>query len=241
MPPDAGDILGEVAQQLSEGPSGPIMLTGLEQSVPSGRKDHPILEKLNLSRPQWPRRVARPVVFWIPDYLLGLLGRFAPDFLDWRSDTVHFPTLSENGIADFERMAISGGMDDSLPLELRMERVEELQSRIRGHAASSDPVTQSATVDWWLELANHVGALGRFHEAREYNQKALTLCEKLFNPDHPKVALCLNNLGVVLQDLGNLNEAKECYERALQIDEAANGPDHPKVAIRVNNLGSARS
>ena len=36
----------------------------------------------------WPGS-GQPVVFWVADYLVGLLGREAPDFFDWRSDTLN--------------------------------------------------------------------------------------------------------------------------------------------------------
>ncbi len=36
-------------------------------------------------------------------------------------------------------------------------------------------------------------------------------------PDHPRVAIRVNNLGSVLKALGDLQEARKCYERALNI------------------------
>jgi len=235
---DADDALNEALRQIPEDSSGPIMLVGLEQAVPSDRERHPILENLNLSRPQWPQSLVRPVVFWIPDYLLGLMGRFAPDFLDWRSDTVHLPTLDETGIAEFERMTTSAGTDDSLPLELRMDRIKELRSRLKSHSASSDPVVLSATVGWWAELANHVRTLARFDEALEYYKKALEIAEELLGKNHPTTATCVNNLGIMLKDLGDLDGARACFERTLKIHESAYGVYHPDIATCLNNLGS---
>jgi tetratricopeptide (TPR) repeat protein len=66
--------------------------------------------------------------------------------------------------------------------------------------------------------------------------RALSIDEKVFGPDHPNVAIDVNNLGGVLQALGELQESRECFERALKIDEKVFGPDHPRVAIRVSNL-----
>ena len=51
------------------------------------------------------------------------------------------------------------------------------------------------------------------------------------------MAICVNNLGSVLQDLGDLPAARAAFERALAINERTFGPDHPNVAICVNNLG----
>ena len=58
-----------------------------------------------------------------------------------------------------------------------------------------------------------------------------------YGPDHPNVAIRLNNLGRVLQDQGDLAGARAAFERALAIDERVHGPDHPDVATGVNNLG----
>ncbi|MFI5387052.1 MAG: tetratricopeptide repeat protein, partial [Fimbriimonadales bacterium] len=55
-------------------------------------------------------------------------------------------------------------------------------------------------------------------------------------PDHPDVAIRLNNLASLLQTTNRLAEAEPPYRRALVITEASYGPDHPHVAIRLNNL-----
>ncbi|NOR49311.1 MAG: tetratricopeptide repeat protein, partial [Methanosarcinaceae archaeon] len=77
----------------------------------------------------------------------------------------------------------------------------------------------------------------QFTEAKEMFKRALAIDEAAYGPDHPDVAIDVNNLGLVLQALGDMDSAKKMNERALAIAEAAYGPDHPQVAIRVNNLG----
>ena len=57
-------------------------------------------------------------------------------------------------------------------------------------------------------------------------------------PDHPHVAIRLNNLAALLQATNRLEEAEPLLRRALAIDEARFGPDHPTVAIRLNNVAS---
>ncbi|MDP3229743.1 MAG: FxSxx-COOH system tetratricopeptide repeat protein, partial [Acidovorax sp.] len=77
-----------------------------------------------------------------------------------------------------------------------------------------------------------------FSQARQAYERALAIDEAAYGPNHPEVAIDVNNLGSVLQDLGDLAGAKAHFERALAIDEAAYGPNHPAVARDVNNLGS---
>ncbi|HEY3134687.1 MAG TPA: FxSxx-COOH system tetratricopeptide repeat protein, partial [Blastocatellia bacterium] len=90
-------------------------------------------------------------------------------------------------------------------------------------------------------LLIHVGLYFRgraqYAQAKQTFERALRIGEATFGPDHPEVAIYVNNLGGVLKDFGDLAQARQCLERALRIQEAVFGPDHPTVAIGVNNLG----
>ncbi len=79
---------------------------------------------------------------------------------------------------------------------------------------------------------------GQFPSARQVVERALSIAEKVYGTDHPKVATFVSNLGSVLQALGDFPGAKKAYDRALSIDEKVYGTDHPEVAADVNNLGS---
>ena len=80
-----------------------------------------------------------------------------------------------------------------------------------------------------------------FSAARVAYERALAIKEKTFDADHSSVAISVNNLGLVYQDMGDLPAARAAYERALAIFEKALGTDHPNVATLVNNLGSVYS
>jgi tetratricopeptide (TPR) repeat protein len=90
-------------------------------------------------------------------------------------------------------------------------------------------------------LLNNVGEYllnnAEWAEAKVAFEKSTELCEKVFGPAHPELAVRLNNIGVALHRQGYLDEAAEYLKRALAIDEAALGPDHPNVATRLNNIG----
>jgi len=75
-------------------------------------------------------------------------------------------------------------------------------------------------------------------ETEPLYQRALAIDEKNLGPDHPDVALRLNNLAALLQDTNRMEEAEPLMKRALAIDETSFGLDHPKVAIRLNNLAA---
>ena len=73
---------------------------------------------------------------------------------------------------------------------------------------------------------------------RQAYKRALAIDEAVYGPDHPTVAIRVNNLGSVLQDLGDSAGARAAFERALAIWTNAYGEDHPRVATAHNNLGS---
>ena len=81
-------------------------------------------------------------------------------------------------------------------------------------------------------------ATNRLGEAEPLMRRALAIDEASYGPDHPDVAIDLNNLAQLLQATNRLGEAEPLMRRALAIDEASYGPDHPNVAIDLNNLAS---
>ncbi len=89
----------------------------------------------------------------------------------------------------------------------------------------------------WNELGYHASQIGDYPGAYAFYRRAMQNDEAAFGPDHPNVAVKINNLGLMLKELGDLAEARAAFERALQIHEAASGPDSPDVARVVSNLG----
>jgi tetratricopeptide (TPR) repeat protein len=90
------------------------------------------------------------------------------------------------------------------------------------------------------QLLNQAGSYlrqrARNTEAEPLFRISLSITELLQGPDHPNVAISLNNLAALLQATNRSKEAEPLMRRALEIDERANGPDDPNVAIRLNNL-----
>jgi tetratricopeptide (TPR) repeat protein len=68
-------------------------------------------------------------------------------------------------------------------------------------------------------------ALGELAAARAAQERALTIFEAAYGPDHPEVARTLGSLGNVLEALGELAAARAAQERALSIAEAASPAD----------------
>ncbi len=91
-------------------------------------------------------------------------------------------------------------------------------------------------------LFNELGALfyakADYAEAEPLCRCALVIVEASYGPDHPQVAIRLNNLAGLLQATNCPTEAEPLMRRALAIDEKSYGPDHPHVARHLNNLGA---
>ena len=125
-------------------PKGPVLVTGLEKLAPMSHPARPInrylaLEALNFRRPEWPLKILQPVVFWIPEYLIKLISRHAPDFWAWRSKTLHFPDLPDDRVhpvihGELRLALVDGRMTD----ENRRKRVEELRQRVHETQNSND-------------------------------------------------------------------------------------------------------
>jgi len=94
-----------------------------------------------------------------------------------------------------------------------------------------------------LILAEYLGKLGTAsYESGSYSAaekpltRSLMINEKVLGPDHPHVAISLNNLALLYYAQGKYAEAEPLYKQSLAIREKALGPDHPDVATSLNNL-----
>ena len=110
-----------------------------------------------------------------------------------------------------------------------------------GSQAASHAETLKSALEATGRLLNQLGlyAQGRaeLDQAKAYYERALAIDERVYGPEHPRVATSLNNIGQILKAQGDLAGALEYTQRALAIDEKVHGPDHPTVAIRASNIG----
>jgi hypothetical protein len=67
---------------------------------------------------------------------------------------------------------------------------------------------------------------------------ALAIDETSYGPDHPNVAIRLNNLAKLLEATNRIAEAEPLMRRALAIFEASLGSDHPNTVTVRDNLAA---
>ena len=60
-------------------------------------------------------------------------------------------------------------------------------------------------------------------------------------PDHPNVAIRLNNLALLFRATNRLAEAEPLMRRAIAILETSLGPDHPNTIKVRNNLAGLQA
>ncbi|MDR2528229.1 MAG: tetratricopeptide repeat protein [Synergistaceae bacterium] len=89
-----------------------------------------------------------------------------------------------------------------------------------------------------LKQAMNAANSGQYLEAKEYYERVLPLCLKLFGEESPNTAEVLNDLGLVYHKLEDYPKAKKIYERALAIRLEVFGEESSHTAASLNNLGN---
>ncbi len=95
-----------------------------------------------------------------------------------------------------------------------------------------DPRTATALNN----LAESLGALGRFGEALPLHRRALAVRKRRLGDEHPETASSLNNLGELLDTLGRPAEALPLKERAYAANRDRLGAEHPSTLSSQGNL-----
>ncbi len=100
-------------------------------------------------------------------------------------------------------------------------------------------VEDARTLAKWADVEGVVlSRIGQHADARAAHERALTLREEALGPDHPDVAVSLNNLGMDLCAVGDCWSAMTILERAVAASERSLGPEHPDTARSLGNLGN---
>ncbi len=77
---------------------------------------------------------------------------------------------------------------------------------------------------------------GKYAEAVPAAAETVKLAEKAFGPDDARIAVYLNNLALLYENMGSYADAEPLYLRAIAIDEKTLGPDHPDLATVLCDL-----
>ncbi|CAF4465614.1 unnamed protein product, partial [Rotaria magnacalcarata] len=78
-----------------------------------------------------------------------------------------------------------------------------------------------------------------YQKAKEYFQRADSMCQKYFLRDHPMKARILHNMSDMYTDMGDFHNAIGHYEKAYKMRAATLPPDDLSTASSYYNLGCA--
>jgi serine/threonine-protein kinase len=73
--------------------------------------------------------------------------------------------------------------------------------------------------------------------AKQTYERALDVDRRVLGDDHPRVAIHLQNLAVVAQNMGDLKRAEALYRDVILRQERAYGDRHPETAVTKGNYG----
>jgi serine/threonine protein kinase/Tfp pilus assembly protein PilF len=99
---------------------------------------------------------------------------------------------------------------------------------------SAPAIDVSALLD---DLAQVYVAEQQWALAKQTYERALDVDRRVLGDDHPRVAMRLNNLAVVAQNIDDLKLAERLYRDAIRRDERAYGDQHPETGLARGNYG----
>ncbi|HEY0432133.1 MAG TPA: tetratricopeptide repeat protein, partial [Pyrinomonadaceae bacterium] len=82
----------------------------------------------------------------------------------------------------------------------------------------------------------HLESRARYEEAEPLLEQALELEQKILGPEHPDVALSMNNLAMLYFSQGRYDDAEPLLLHSLELYQKAFGEEHSNVAMGLNNL-----
>jgi CHAT domain-containing protein/tetratricopeptide (TPR) repeat protein len=98
---------------------------------------------------------------------------------------------------------------------------------------------QTNDVDQLIDQFNELTKARKDKEAVPLVQQILATRERQYGPNHRVVAIWLNNLCFLYDNLGRYAEAEPLLKRALAIEEKSLGREHTEVATTLRNLSNA--
>ncbi|MGH8582274.1 MAG: hypothetical protein ACREWG_05700 [Gammaproteobacteria bacterium] len=238
------------AMAAAAGKPSALHIINLELAVPADESGLAPVRQMNLHRAEW-QRLGCPVVFWVADYLLGIILRRAPDFADWRSGSLVLDApatpLPEAAweAARIERTRHRGHIEYwiAAPAVEREARIAELSTRIEARADGSGvaPARDHIQALWYRELAGLLVLTGRGPEAEPYTHAASLYWQHAGQERHTaltaaEIAEAWAYVGQLRLAITAMDRAHRHFERLLQAnpDSAEAARD---VSVSLERLG----
>ena len=221
--PDLRFLRDEIVQRLPTIERHPdqklvLVVLGLKEAIGVNLQGDypPVLQDLNFVRDAYKRTVPHPILFFLPDYAITRLAKFAPDFWAWRSGVFLFQTPQVT--KDYARAeTLDSDRSGSSGLPESPERIALLESLLMDCRPSPGRATTTADMSTCNTLLYQLGVayLSRREapKSQNYLEEALTLAHQ--RDDAPLSAEITQVLGLALAQQRQFAAAERAYQNAL--------------------------
>jgi tetratricopeptide (TPR) repeat protein len=225
---------GWLLPQLQGAPAeSAVFLHGLDSAMPSGRVPlRRFLQQLNWRRAAL-KRIARPLVIWLPRHALDSMAEHAPDLYDWYSNVYEFASPKE------ETEELLGGFltefSTAVHPAYRLNKAEKEQW-LHTLAVLLDEHPQRNA--YRAKLLNEAGlvhqALGSLEDALALYQQSLAIRQEI--GDRVGEGVTLNNISQIYDTRGDYGTALKHLEQSLVISQDIG--DREGEAVTLSNIGA---
>lgn len=211
-------LLDALRERLEEPPPDAVFVSGLEYSLPVAAEaaTTPFVANLNAARNSFPQVIPRPLVLWVPEYVLTAITRGAPDFFSVRSGVYYFAADVHGYASANSFMTTEIWQTESLSFPEREERIRTLESLLADSPLLPPDKRALRTEMNLLSRLGHLYYLmQRWSDAETAHKRSLQAAQQL--GDRSGEAAALNNLSIAYRVQGRWAEAEDSAEKSLAI------------------------
>jgi len=242
-----------------------LFLLGLENALPFNDSTATLLAELNMGRELLQKAAPLPILFWLPDYAITAIARYALDFWSWRSGVFEFEaeaTHHAESHAQFVEQNSDWLSISNLSVEQKQRRLRVLEGLLHDYeqAVSRSPkktpnstlmqdsesdsdfprITEQMRAELFEQLAQLYYSLGEVEKAIGYYEQALAIAREIGHKQGEGADL--GNLGNAYRNLGEVEKAIGYYEQALAIareigHKQGEGADLGNLGLAYADLG----
>jgi tetratricopeptide (TPR) repeat protein len=159
-----------------------------------------VLQDLNYVRDSFSDKVPYPLVFFLPDYAITRLAKFAPDFWAWQL-----------GIFEFHTPPEGEPTQETIDPKILQQQLDELQKLLEKHSHTQRTTTLT-TQKIYAQITRLYRNLGQ-ENADPVFRTVLQL-----PPLMPRQVDILRWWGTLKRDSGHTDESLKLYQQALEIE-----------------------
>ncbi len=215
-----------------------LLITGLEKSIGIVEEYPSVLTNLNFIRDDLRKSTPHPMLLFLPDYALTRLAKYAPDFWAWGRKVFTFKTNRSNLMNNSNNIIYSDDYIDSLNLQKKQTRIEQLLNLLNEYNTSGEEKTNNDLFiisSIYDQLGNAYDALGQYQKAIIFYQQGLEISIEI--RDKQGEGNSLRGLGNVYYSLGQYQKAITFHQQSLDISREIS--DRQRQGISLGNLGNA--